>query len=312
LKSYAYLDQAPVQAVDLHEGLDNTLVMLRSKLKAGVNVRRLYGPALPRIQAYGSELNQVWTNLIDNAIDAMQGSGEITIRTHQDGPWVVVEIEDSGPGIPESIQPKIFDPFFTTKPPGKGTGLGLNISYNVIVHKHKGQINLSSRPGKTIFQVRLPINFAESDHNATPVPLVGKPDDEKLRQILLTTKTIAVVGISSREEQPAFTVPAYLQKAGYRIVPVNPRLEAALGEKAFASLPAIQEPVDTVLVFRRSEFVPAVVEEAIQIGARTIWTQEGIINESAAITAQAAGLVVVMDTCMRASHRRLIESRSRP
>jgi signal transduction histidine kinase len=158
LKSYAYLDQAPVQAVDVHEGLDNTLVMLRSKLKSGVSVRRQYAADLPLIQAYGSELNQVWTNLIDNAVDAMDGMGEITIRTRQGKDCVVVEVEDNGPGIPEIIQSKIFDPFFTTKAVGKGTGLGLNISYN-IVKKHQGDIKVISHPGLTRFVVTLPLNF---------------------------------------------------------------------------------------------------------------------------------------------------------
>ena len=159
LKSYSYLDQAPVQAVDLNEGLDNTLLILRHKLKSGISVRREYAPDLPKIQAYGSELNQVWTNLLDNAADALGEQGAITIRTRQEGRWVVVEIEDNGPGIPAEIQSKIFDPFFTTKPPGKGTGLGLDISYNVVVHKHRGDIKLFSEPGRTCFQTWLPINF---------------------------------------------------------------------------------------------------------------------------------------------------------
>jgi signal transduction histidine kinase len=159
LKTYTYMDQAPVQAVDVHEGLNNTLVMLRSRLKAGINVRREYADDLPRIEAYGSELNQVWTNIIDNAITAMEGQGEIILRTRRDGQWVVVEIEDNGPGIPEAIQSKVFDPFFTTKPPGEGTGLGLNISHNIVVQKHQGKITVHSQPGQTCFQVRLPINF---------------------------------------------------------------------------------------------------------------------------------------------------------
>lgn len=159
LKAYSYLDQAPIQSVNLHEGLDSTLVMLRSKLKQGVTVQRQYDSKLPIIQAYGSELNQVWTNLIDNAIDAMNGQGSITVRTRHDGQWAIVEIEDNGPGIPQAIQPKLFDPFFTTKPPGKGTGLGLNISYNIVVQKHQGRIEVFSEPGKTRFEVRLPLNF---------------------------------------------------------------------------------------------------------------------------------------------------------
>ena len=158
LKDYTYLDQAPIQQVDVHEGLNSTLVILRSKLKAGVNVHRKYDPKLPEIEAYGSELNQVWTNLIDNAIDAMNGQGEINIRTYLEDQWVVVEIEDNGSGIPAEIQPNLFDPFFTTKAPGKGTGLGLNISHNIIVQKHHGRIDIYSKPGETRFAVRLPIN----------------------------------------------------------------------------------------------------------------------------------------------------------
>jgi signal transduction histidine kinase len=159
LKSYSYLDQAPTQAVDIHEGLDNTLVMLRSKLKAGVQVRRDYAPDLPRIEAYGSELNQVWTNIIDNAVSAMKGQGEVALRTYRQDSWVVVEIKDTGPGIPPDIQAKIFDPFFTTKAPGEGTGLGLNISHNIIVQKHKGKIAVYSKSGETRFEVKLPLNF---------------------------------------------------------------------------------------------------------------------------------------------------------
>jgi signal transduction histidine kinase len=159
LKSYTYLDQAPIQSVDVHEGLDNTLVILRNKLKGGVTVRREYAAHLPRVQAYGSELNQVWTNIMDNAVSAMEGSGELVLRTFQDGPWVVVEIQDSGPGIPQDIAPIIFDPFVTTNPPGEGTGLGLNISHNIIVQKHKGEIAVRSRPGSTCFVVRLPVDF---------------------------------------------------------------------------------------------------------------------------------------------------------
>lgn len=167
LKSYTYLDQAPNQAVNIHEGLDNTLVILRSKLKHGVIVHREYAENLPAIQAYGSELNQVWTNLIDNAIDAMDGQGELTLRTSFDDQWVYVEIEDQGSGIPENVLPHIFDPFFTTKPVGRGTGLGLNISHNIIVQKHKGLIEVHSQPGKTIFTVRLPRNASPVDVETT-------------------------------------------------------------------------------------------------------------------------------------------------
>jgi signal transduction histidine kinase len=159
VKGYSYLGQAPVQAVDPHEGLENTLVILRSKLTAGIHVRRDYGADVPKIQAYGSELNQVWTNLLDNAIDAMGGTGEITIRTRRQGAWVVVEIEDDGPGIPDQIQNRIFDPFFTTKEPGKGTGLGLSLSHRIITQQHKGEIRVESQPGRTRFTVKLPIEL---------------------------------------------------------------------------------------------------------------------------------------------------------
>jgi signal transduction histidine kinase len=162
LKSYSYLDQAPVQSVDIHEGLNDTLVMLRSKLQDGVLVRREFATDLPRVEAFGSELNQVWTNIIDNAIGAMDGQGELVLRTFRQDAWVIVEIEDTGPGIAQDIQPRIFDPFFTTKSPGEGTGLGLNISHNIIVQKHHGKIAVQSRPGSTCFRIELPMNFEES------------------------------------------------------------------------------------------------------------------------------------------------------
>ncbi len=161
LKSYAYLDQAPVQSININQGLDDTLMILNSKLKSGINVRREYAQDLPAVMGFGSELNQVWTNLIDNAADALadQDDAQITIRTRQENGWVVVEIEDNGAGIPEEIQSKIFDAFFTTKGPGKGTGLGLNISYNIVVLKHRGDMRVSSIPGSTCFEVMLPIEL---------------------------------------------------------------------------------------------------------------------------------------------------------
>lgn len=159
MKSYVYLDQAPVQRVDLHEALDNTLVLLRSKLRQGIVVQRQYAEALPRILGYGSELNQAWTNIIDNAIDAMQGQGQLTLRTYEHSGQVVVEIEDTGPGIPAAIQHRIFDPFFTTKPVGQGAGLGLYISFNIIVEKHRGELSLDSQAGRTRFVAKLPIEL---------------------------------------------------------------------------------------------------------------------------------------------------------
>ncbi|MEN8242260.1 MAG: ATP-binding protein [Chloroflexota bacterium] len=159
LKSYAYLDQAPVQSVNINEGIDDTLTIMHNKLKNQINIKREYASDLPEIMGYGSELNQVWTNLIDNAADVLadQEDAQIVIRTRQESDWVFVEVEDNGPGIPPEIQTKIFDAFFTTKAPGKGTGLGLNISYNIIVQKHRGDMKVFSTPGKTCFQVMLPI-----------------------------------------------------------------------------------------------------------------------------------------------------------
>ncbi|MDQ5851020.1 MAG: ATP-binding protein [Chloroflexota bacterium] len=158
VKTYSYLDQAPIQEVDVHASLENTLVILRHKIKTGVSITRDYAPDLPHIEAYGSELNQVWTNIIDNAIDAMHGRGQLGLRTYTQDGRIVVEISDDGPGIPPEIQPRIFEPFFTTKEPGVGTGLGLHISYKII-EKHHGDIQVTSRPGATCFQVTLPIQF---------------------------------------------------------------------------------------------------------------------------------------------------------
>ncbi len=163
LKTYTYMDQAEVQAVDVREGLDNTLIILRNKMKGGVTVVRDYSDDVQVINAYAGELNQVWTNLIDNAIDAMDGEGTLIVRTRHEDPWVIVEIEDDGPGIPEENRSKIFDPFFTTKGPGEGTGLGLSISRNLIVQKHRGEISVESKPGRTCFAVRLPLDIAPGE-----------------------------------------------------------------------------------------------------------------------------------------------------
>jgi signal transduction histidine kinase/predicted CoA-binding protein len=305
LKSYSYLDQAPVQSVDVHEGIDNTLLMLRSKLK-GLRVVRDYGEALPAIAAHGSELNQVWTNLLDNAADAVKEKGdraEIVIRTRaagELGDWIEVRIEDNGTGIPEAIQDRVFDPFFTTKPPGHGSGLGLDISYNIVVHKHRGEIKVVSQPGATCFSVRLPV-----DPDAGAAAPSQRPSDAELRRILDETRTIAVVGISDQPDRPAHVVPRFLQEKGYRIIPVTPKLERVLGEPAVPDLGAIREPVDVVLVFRRGEALPEIAEQAIALGAKTLWAQEGVFHQRAGDRARAAGLNVVMDTCMRATYQRL-------
>jgi signal transduction histidine kinase len=157
IKEYSFMDEAPRQEVDIAKGIESTLIMLNHKLKHGVTVTRNYDPNLPRIFSYGSELNQVWTNMIDNAADAMQGKGELRIRTMREGEDVLVEFVDNGTGIPAEIQTKIFDPFFTTKPMGEGTGLGLDTVYR-IVRKHHGNVSVVSRPGYTCFRVRLPIH----------------------------------------------------------------------------------------------------------------------------------------------------------
>jgi signal transduction histidine kinase len=162
MKSYTYLDQAPLLEVDVHEGLESTLVILQHKLKQGVIIKREYSQSLPRIEAYASELNQVWTNVIDNAIDAMNGKGEIILRTYAEDQHVMIEIVDNGPGIPESIQSRIYEPFFTTKPPGKGTGLGLHISHDIVANRHHGQLLVESKPGETRFKVVLPVRMNES------------------------------------------------------------------------------------------------------------------------------------------------------
>ena len=159
MKAYTYLDQAPLLEVDVHDGLENTLVIMQHKLKQGVTVKREYSNDLPRIEAYASELNQVWTNIIDNAVDAMNGKGEIILRTYEEDGHVIVEVIDNGPGIPEEIQSRIYEPFFTTKPPGKGTGLGLHISHDIIANRHHGQLLVESKPGETKFRAVLPIQI---------------------------------------------------------------------------------------------------------------------------------------------------------
>jgi len=156
IKEYSYMDQSPEQEVDIHHGLENTLIMLRYRLKHGVEVKLEFDRSLPKICARGSELNQVWTNIIDNAADAMNGKGELRIRTARELDNVLVEITDNGPGIPSEIRDHIFEPFFTTKSVGNGTGLGLETARR-IVREHGGEVSVESAPGRTSFQVRLPI-----------------------------------------------------------------------------------------------------------------------------------------------------------
>ncbi len=163
MKEYAYMDKAKEQEVDIHEGIENTLKILQHKLKHDIVVTREYDRSLPRIMVYGSELNQVWTNLIDNAVDAMDGHGKIKIRTWREGDFIQVEISDNGPGIPPDIQSRIFEPFFTTKGVGNGTGLGLDIAHRIIIDDHHGDITVNSMSGDTRFQVCLPIQNHSSD-----------------------------------------------------------------------------------------------------------------------------------------------------
>ncbi|MEJ2184626.1 MAG: ATP-binding protein [Gemmatimonadota bacterium] len=159
VRTYTFLDQAPIQDVDVRETIETTLVILKHRLKQGVEVERDFDPDLPRIEAYGSELSQVWTNLIGNAVDAMDGQGRITLRAHRSGDHVVVEVVDTGPGIPAEARSRVFDPFFTTKPPGEGSGLGLHIAYNIVVNRHGGRISVHSGDAGTRFEVSLPVRL---------------------------------------------------------------------------------------------------------------------------------------------------------
>ncbi len=182
IKSYTYLDQAPLQDVDVHEGLEDTLTMLGHRLRAGITIRRDFDPSLPRICASGSDLNQAWTHLIDNAVDAMDSTGRLRLLTRHSGDDVVIEIGDDGHGIPPDIQSRVFEPFFTTKEVGAGSGLGLDIVYRIVVTQHYGDITLRSTPGDTIFTVRLPIE---------------RPDDTS------QTVTLGMRAEAEREAEPA-------------------------------------------------------------------------------------------------------------
>jgi signal transduction histidine kinase len=161
IKEYTYMDQAPIQNVDVIRSLENTLTILNHKLKKGVEVKRDYERVPLLVNSFGSELSQVWTNIIDNAVDAMQGRGELRIHVYRDDSCVVVEIGDDGPGIPAEVRTHIFEPFFTTKGVGQGTGLGLD-TVQRIVRKHRGNIQVDSQPGNTRFQVWLPLSEASS------------------------------------------------------------------------------------------------------------------------------------------------------
>ncbi|MFI5936349.1 ATP-binding protein [Actinoplanes sp. NPDC051494] len=161
-KQYSQLDRAAHQWIDVHTGLDSTLVMLGHKIGDGVRIVKDYDRALPQIPAHPAELNQVWTNIIDNAVQAMNGAGALTVHTYRHDDWVIVEIGDTGPGIPEELRKRVFEPFFTTKPVGEGTGLGLDISYRIVTNGHGGDIIVRSQPGDTRFLVKLPITEPSS------------------------------------------------------------------------------------------------------------------------------------------------------
>jgi signal transduction histidine kinase len=158
IKDYSYMDQAPIQDVDLAQSLETTLTMFNSRLQ-NVTIERNYDPDLPPVSAYGSELNQVWTALIENALDAMKDRGTLRLSTRSSGQMAFVEIWDTGPGIPPELKSRIFEPFYTTKAPGKGLGLGLDTAQRIVT-KHSGFIQVESHPGATCFQVRLPLDQA--------------------------------------------------------------------------------------------------------------------------------------------------------
>jgi signal transduction histidine kinase len=173
-KNYSQLDRAPYQRVDLHDGLDSTVVMLAHRIGPGVEVVKDYDRTLPLVPSYPAELNQVWTNLIDNALSAMGDSGTLTLRTRRQDANAVVEVIDTGAGIPDDSVSRVFEPFFTTKPVGEGTGLGLDISFKIVVNRHHGDIRVHSEPGDTTFEVRLPLNPPAAD--SVPVDEPGSPD----------------------------------------------------------------------------------------------------------------------------------------
>jgi signal transduction histidine kinase len=162
VKSYSQMDRGSIQHIDVTDGLESTLLMLGHKLRGGVEVARRYGVDVPPIEAYAGELNQVWTNLMDNAVDAMEGAGTLQITTRPDGDHVVVEITDTGHGMPPQVADRAFEAFYTTKDVGKGTGLGLDIARRIVVERHGGTISIDSRPGETVLRVRLPVRPPDS------------------------------------------------------------------------------------------------------------------------------------------------------
>jgi signal transduction histidine kinase len=170
VRSYSQMDRASMQQINVTDGLESTLVILGHKLRSGVKVERAYGADVPRIEAYAGELNQVWTNLIDNAVDAMDGAGTLRVATSLERDNVVVEIGDTGPGMPPQVAERAFEAFYTTKDVGKGTGLGLDIARRIVVERHGGTITIDSRPGATVLRVRLPVRPPEPPGRRTGPP----------------------------------------------------------------------------------------------------------------------------------------------
>jgi signal transduction histidine kinase len=169
IKAYAYMDRGGVVKADVHEGLETTLKVLGHKLKhTEIEIRRDYDRTLPPLTIYGSELNQVWTNLLDNAIDALGSNGTITLRTGRDGDCVVVDIADTGPGIPPEVRAHVFEPFFTTKDVGRGTGLGLDTARRIVVERHRGSLTFDTGEHGTTFHVWLPLDLPTAPETETP------------------------------------------------------------------------------------------------------------------------------------------------
>jgi signal transduction histidine kinase len=175
VQSYSQLDRASMQRIEVTDGIESTLVMLGHKLRGGVTVVRDYGTGVPAVDAHAGELNQVWTNLIDNAIEAMDGRGTLRVRTRADGGHVVIEVADTGRGMPPEVAARAFEPFFTTKDVGKGTGLGLDIARRIVTERHGGTITIESAPGDTVLRVRLPVRRAVAAHD-------GRRDQDGLRE----------------------------------------------------------------------------------------------------------------------------------
>ncbi|MDH5403858.1 MAG: ATP-binding protein [Candidatus Heimdallarchaeota archaeon] len=306
-KGYSYMDQAPVQSVDIHEGINNTLIILRSKLKKGIQVERQYDPNLKKIQGHGGELNQVWTNIIHNAIDALEGKGTIKITTKNYDNFIYIEIEDNGPGIPKEIKDKIFDPFFTTKKQGQGTGLGLDITYKIITQKHRGDIKVISSPGFTCFRIILPINFEDAEIDFSSISFHNRIDDSEIRKIFAESKNIAVINISKDQENVSCLKSKFLQSNGYNIYEISTD-NPILTQQAYPSFAELPEKADILLLFpNQKEDVIEITKEAINHGVSYIWIQEGFYSDEIELIGEKAGKIVVMDKCIEKAFNQTID-----